>query len=113
MDNVHLNPFAFSVDNSDLLEAFLLTFEKVVLQERGDLPGGKSMEVDPILDGNLNHHKSCSKLKAEGSKVKVSTKTHNQNSNFHPQLFLIILNTCGIALSAFRSECFAGWDGRW
>ena len=52
MDDIHLNPFAFSVDNSDLLEAFLLAFEKIVLQERGDLPGGECMEVNPILDGN-------------------------------------------------------------
>jgi len=69
MDDVHLNPFAFSVDNSDFLEAFLPALEKIVLQERGDLSGGKSMEVNPILDGNLNHHKIM--LKAEGRKLKV------------------------------------------
>jgi len=69
MDDIHLNPFSLSVDNSDLLEAFLLAFEKIVLQERGDLPGGECMEVNPILDGNLNHHKIM--LKAEGRKLKV------------------------------------------
>jgi hypothetical protein len=64
MDNVHLNPFSLSVDNSDLLEAFLLTLEEIVLQERRDLFGRESMKIDPVLDGNLNYHKQNVKLPA-------------------------------------------------
>jgi len=52
MDDVHLHPLALSVDDSYFLEALLLTFEEIVLQERGNLPGGKSVKIDPILDGN-------------------------------------------------------------
>jgi hypothetical protein len=44
------------VDNSDFLEAPLLTFEEIVLQERRDLPGRESVKIDPILDGYLNNH---------------------------------------------------------
>ena len=80
MDDIHLDPFSFSVDNSDLLEAFLLTFEKVVLQERGDLPGGKSMEVNPILDRNLNNHDLNHGHSAERmahSEKNRQLKTHN------------------------------------
>ena len=53
MDDVHLNPLSLSVDNPDPLEAFLLTFEKIVLQERGDLFGREGMKIDPVLDGNF------------------------------------------------------------
>jgi hypothetical protein len=56
MDDIHLNPFSFSVDNSDLFEAFLLTFEKIVLQERRDLFRREGVKVDPILDGNTDSH---------------------------------------------------------
>jgi hypothetical protein len=71
MDDIHLNPFPFSVDNSDLLEAFLLTFEEIVLQERRDFPGGEGVKIDPVLDGNANNHKESFKFKVESSKFKV------------------------------------------
>ena len=58
MDDVHLHPLPLSVDDSDLLEAFLLTFEKIVLQERRDFPGREGVEIDPVLDGNFQNHKS-------------------------------------------------------
>jgi len=58
MDDVHLHPLPLSVDDSDLLEAFLLTFEKIVLQERRDFPRREGVEIDPVLDGNFQNHKS-------------------------------------------------------
>lgn len=79
MDNVHLNPLSFSVNNPDLFVAFLLTFEKIVLQERRDLFGRESMKIDPVLDGNLNGHKGSFKFKVESSKC-VNLKLITQNS---------------------------------
>jgi hypothetical protein len=74
MDNVHLNPFSLSVDNSDLLEAFLLTFEKIVLEERRDFLGRESVKIDPVLDGNLKNHKR--NVKFQNPKLK------GKNPNF-------------------------------
>jgi hypothetical protein len=68
MDDVHLHPLSLSVNNSDLLEAFLLTFEEIVLQERTNLLGREGVKINPVLDGNLNNHKkvSSSTLKVQG-----------------------------------------------
>jgi hypothetical protein len=68
MDDVPLNPFPFSMDNSDLFEPFLLAFQEILLQKRRDLLRRESVKVNPILNGNSNSHKV--RLKAENSKLK-------------------------------------------
>jgi hypothetical protein len=69
MHDVHLNTFSFPVDDSDLFETFLLTFQKVLLQERRDLLGRESVKINPVLDGNPDNHKI--KLKVQSSKFKI------------------------------------------
>jgi hypothetical protein len=58
MDDVHLNAFSFSMDNSYLLETLLLTFQKILFQERRDLLRGEGVKINPILNRNFQNHKS-------------------------------------------------------
>jgi hypothetical protein len=74
MDDIHLDSFSLSVDNSNLLEAFFLAFEKIVFQELRNFLWRESVKVNPILDGNLNSHKQ--NVKFQNPKLK------GKNPNF-------------------------------
>lgn len=56
MDNVPLNPFPFSMNDSNLSEPFLLTFQEVCLQEGGDLLRKEAVKIDPVFNGDTNNH---------------------------------------------------------
>ena len=73
MDDVHLDSFSFPMDDSNFSETFLLTFQEIFLQKGRDLLGGESVEVNPILDGNLYHHKL--NVKFQNPKFKLKTLT--------------------------------------
>jgi hypothetical protein len=74
MDDIHLNPFPFPVDDPNFSKTFLLTLEKVLLQKRRDLLGGESMKINPILDGNPKNHKRNVKFQ--------NPKFKGKNANF-------------------------------
>jgi hypothetical protein len=71
MHDVHLNTLSFPMDDSDLFETFLLTFQKVLLQERRDLLGRESVKINPVLDGNPDNHN----FKPQTSKFETSALT--------------------------------------
>ena len=94
MDDIHLHPFSFSVDNADLLEAFLLTFEEIVLQERRNLLRGESMKVDPILDGNLNSHYLENTIAHRAGRIAkkiYNSKLITQNSQLSTSKFFLTI----------------------
>ena len=68
MNNVHLYPSPFSMDDTYLFETFLLAFSRdTPLKGKGTYLGRESVEINPILDGNADNHK----IEAQSSKLKA------------------------------------------
>jgi len=56
MDNVPLNPFPFSMNDSNLFESSFLTFLEILFQEGGNLLREEGMKIDPLFNGDTDDH---------------------------------------------------------
>jgi len=56
-DDIHLDPFSFSMDDPHFLESSFLALKEVVFQEERDLLGREGMKVNPVLNRDSDNIK--------------------------------------------------------